>query len=201
MVGWAGGPTPERGSRGRPSARRLWWHARGMSSTDRDPNVPCRVAVLSDTHLRPGGRGLPASVLERLAAADVILHAGDVVTGHLLDELTRVAPTHAVLGNNDHDLVGVLPETLELTLGGVRVAMIHDSGARAGRPNRMRRRFPDADVVVFGHSHDPVDEAGADGQWLFNPGSPTQRRRQPDATMGELELAGGQIVAHRIFVV
>ena len=102
------------------------------------------------------------------------------------------------MGNNDHELVGQLPERLELELGGVRVAMVHDSGARAGRPNRMRRWFPDASLVIFGHSHEPVDEPGTDGQRLFNPGSPTQRRRQPHPTMGILELGGGLILRHEI---
>jgi putative phosphoesterase len=162
-----------------------------------------RVAVLSDTHRRPAGGPedpppLPGAVLAELAVAEVILHAGDIVSGVLLDQLATIAPTYAVLGNNDHELVGRLPETRELTLAGVRVAMIHDSGARAGRARRLQRRFPDADVVVFGHSHDPVDEPGLGGQWLFNPGSPTQRRRQPHPTMGVLHLAGGRVVGHRL---
>ena len=157
-----------------------------------------RVAVLADTHLRGGAEGLPAPVLERLGTVDVILHAGDVVGPRLLDDLAAIAPTHAVLGNNDHDLAGVLPDRVELVIGGVHVAMVHDSGARNGRANRMTRWFPDARLVVFGHSHDPVDEAGADGQWLFNPGSPTQRRRQPVPTMGMLELGGGTVLGHRV---
>src|SRR4051794_7673405 len=104
-----------------------------------------RVAVLSDTHLRPGGRSLPARVLDEVRHADVILHAGDVVHRFLLDELAEQAPVHAVLGNNDHEdrrLVTGLPERLELELAGVRLAMIHDSGPRAGRPMRLRRWFP-----------------------------------------------------------
>jgi uncharacterized protein len=160
-----------------------------------------RVAVLADTHLRPGGRWLPDAVVAHLRTADVILHAGDIVSGALLDELAGYGPTHAVLGNNDVDLVGALPEVLELDLAGVAVAMIHDSGPRAGRAGRLRRRFPEADVVVFGHSHDPVDEPGIDGQLLFNPGSPTQRRRQPHPTMGLLTLEGGAVVDSRIVVV
>lgn len=160
-----------------------------------------RVAVLSDTHLRPGGRGLPSTVHGHLTGADVILHAGDVTSPELLDELAGLAPTHAVLGNNDHELRRRLPERLEVELAGVRVAMVHDSGLRTGREARLRRWFPTADLVVFGHSHEPHDAPGADGQWLFNPGSPTQRRRQPHPTMGLLELAGGRIVDHRILVV
>jgi uncharacterized protein len=162
---------------------------------------PWRVAVLADTHLRGGVDLLAPTVVAHLRAADVILHAGDVVTHDLLDDLGAIAPTHAVLGNNDHDLVGVLPDRLELDLAGVAVAMVHDSGTRKGRPARLRRWFPDADLVVFGHSHDPVDEEGVDGQRLFNPGSPTQRRRQPHRSMGLLDLAAGHVVTHRIVAI
>ncbi len=138
---------------------------------------------------------------DQVEACDAVLHAGDVVTADLLDALRARRPVHAVLGNNDHALVGVLPDRLELTLGGVRVAMVHDSGTRAGRERRMRRWFPDAEVVVFGHSHEPVDAEGVDGQRLFNPGSAVQRRRQPHRTVGVLELGGGRIVRHEILPV
>ncbi len=157
-----------------------------------------RVAVLADTHLRPGGRPLPDLVIAELEAADLILHAGDVVDGFLLDELARFAPVHAVLGNNDHSLVGRLPDRLELDLEGVAIAMVHDSGPRAGRPARMQRWFPGADVVVFGHSHEPVDELGVGAQRLFNPGSPTQRRRQPHPTMGRLTISDGALRGHEV---
>jgi hypothetical protein len=120
------------------------------------------------------------------------------VTADLLAALRAHRPVHAVLGNNDHDLVGTLPDRLELELGGVRVAMVHDSGARAGRERRMRRWFPDAQVVVFGHSHQPVDADGDGGQRLFNPGSAVQRRRQPHRTIGVLELHAGAVVGHEI---
>jgi putative phosphoesterase len=123
----------------------------------------------------------------------VILHAGDLVTGDLLDELSGFAPVHAVLGNNDCELVGLLPEQHELMLGGVRVAMVHDSGPRAGRARRLARRFPEAGVVVFGHSHEPYNERGVGEQVLFNPGSPTQRRRQPRHTIGTLDLVDGLV--------
>lgn len=158
-----------------------------------------RVVVLADTHVRAGSsRHLPADVYRHLRRADVILHAGDVLEAELLDELSGFAPVHAVLGNNDVDLVGTLPETLELELGGVAVAMIHDSGATAGRGRRLHRRFPQADVVVFGHSHQPVDEPGEASQRLFNPGSATWKRRAPDHTIGLLTLGDGTIVDHRI---
>jgi len=157
--------------------------------------------VLADTHIRRGGkRRLPDSAYRWLERAHVILHAGDIVVGEVLDELRGFAPVHAVLGNNDVELAGLLPEVEELEIGGVRVGMIHDSGPSASRAGRMRRRFPDADVVVFGHSHIPWNEAGIDGQLLFNPGSPSDRRMQPDHTLGTLELSGGQIVSAGLHV-
>ena len=160
----------------------------------------CRVAVLADTHLRdrPPWRDLPAEAWRHLRRCDLILHAGDVLDEGILRRLEDAAPIHAVLGNNDVELVGRLPLTLELELGGVKVAMIHDSGDRTGRARRMGRRFPEANLVVFGHSHIPWDEVGESGQVLFNPGSPTNRRSQPSHTMGELELAEGRIVRRRL---
>ena len=159
-----------------------------------------RVLVLADTHLRAGTVDrLPAAVLDAAATVDAILHAGDVVTPDLLDLLGSLAPVHAVLGNNDDAaLAARLPERLEVDLSGVRIGMVHDSGATAGRPRRLRRAFPDADVVVFGHSHVPVDELGVDGQLLFNPGSPTQRRRQPVRTYGHLVLRDGAVAARAV---
>jgi predicted phosphodiesterase len=109
-----------------------------------------------------------------------------------------VAPTFAVLGNNDLGLAGLLPNELSVELAGVRVALVHDSGDRRGRAPRLHRRFPDAALVVFGHSHVPVDEQGIGTQRLFNPGSPTQRRAQPVRTFGWLSLADGQVVARRV---
>ena len=157
------------------------------------------VVVLADTHLTGdvGGR-LPRAALEAVCGADVVLHAGDVVTPEALVELATFAPIHAVLGNNDHRLVGLLPAERSLELGGVRVSLVHDSGPTAGRPARCRRRFPTAQVVIFGHSHAPCAETGLDGQLLFNPGSPTQRRRQPVHTIGRLRLGEGRVLDHRI---
>jgi putative phosphoesterase len=128
----------------------------------------------------------------------VVLHAGDIVVGDVLESLAESAPTYAVLGNNDVELVGSLPERRVLELTGVRVAMVHDSGARKGREARLQRAFPDADVVVFGHSHIPWDAEGIDGQRLFNPGSATERRSQPVHTYGVLELSDGRVADHRI---
>jgi putative phosphoesterase len=152
--------------------------------------------VLADTHIRDGGSTrLSDSAWEHVRRADLILHAGDVMGQDFLEELRAVAPVHAVLGNNDAALSDVLPDTVELELGGVRVAMIHDSGTARGRAVRLRRAFPMADLVVFGHSHIPWNEQGVDGQRLFNPGSPTQRRRQPHRTLGVLDLARGEVSA------
>ena len=161
-----------------------------------------RIVALADTHVRDRGTTrLAPAAWSALRAADVILHAGDVVGPAFLEELRALAPVHAVLGNNDDELRGVLPETLVLDVDGVRVAMVHDSGARAGREGRLHRRFPDADVVVFGHSHIPWNADGVDGQLLFNPGSATQRRAQPHRTLGVLDVAGGRVRDHRIVVV
>ncbi len=153
-----------------------------------------RVIVLADTHIRRGGkRRLPDVVYGALDAADLVLHAGDLVSGEVLEDLERFAPVRAVLGNNDVELDGTLPLQQSFDVDGVCVAMIHDSGPRQGRAGRMHRRFPDADVVVFGHSHIPWNEEGVDGQLLFNPGSPTERRRQPRCTYGVLELDSGAV--------
>ena len=158
-----------------------------------------RVVVLSDTHVRDTGtRDLPAAAWRELERAEVILHAGDVVGAVLLRRLGELAPVHAVLGNNDVALQGSLPEVWEGAVDGVRIGMIHDSGARPGREGRMHRRFPDADLVVFGHSHIPWNAEGAPGQWLLNPGSPTERRGQPHTTIAVLDLAGGTIRSSEI---
>jgi putative phosphoesterase len=136
----------------------------------------------------------PPPVAEQLRHADLILHAGDVCVASVLDELTQYAPVVAVLGNNDAPGVTAwgAAETAELNLDGLSVAMIHDSGAKTGRIVRMRRRFPGADLVVFGHSHIPLDESAGDLR-IFNPGSPTDRRRQPHGTLGLLRIDSGRL--------
>ncbi|MEV0674905.1 metallophosphoesterase family protein [Actinosynnema sp. NPDC050436] len=154
-----------------------------------------RVVVLSDTHAPRRWKGCPPKVAEHLRGADLILHAGDVCVPGVLDELSAYAPVHAVCGNNDGpDVVAWgAPETVELEIAGLRVAMVHDSGQKTGRAARMRRRFPDADLVVFGHSHIPLDVTEA-GVRIFNPGSPTDRRRQPHGTIGLLTIEDGQVL-------
>jgi putative phosphoesterase len=155
--------------------------------------------VLADTHVVPAGRRqLPHPVYDLLEQADLVLHAGDVTTPDLLHELRAFAPVEAVLGNNDHELVGVLPETAIVDVDGYRIGLVHDAGLDPGRAARVRRRFPDADMVVFGHSHLPCDTEGVDGQRLFNPGSPTWKRRAPTHTVGLLEIGAGRLAAHRI---
>jgi putative phosphoesterase len=160
------------------------------------------VVVVSDTHIRRGSsRRLPDAAYRHLDTADLVLHAGDIVVSDVLDELGGFAPVHAVLGNNDIELIGLLPETRQFEVEGVQVAMIHDSGPSNGRAGRMTRRFPEADVVVFGHSHIPWDQEGLDGQLLFNPGSPTERRAQPHHTLGTLDLEDGLVLSHAIHIV
>ena len=159
-----------------------------------------RIVVLADTHVRPGSsRRLPDGVYDHLARADLVLHAGDVVTADLLHELEGFAPVHAVLGNNDHDLLGVLPDRWEVEVDDVRFALVHDAGDRRGRAERLRRGFPDAHVVVFGHSHLPCDEEGVEGQRLFNPGSATWKRQAATHTIGLVEVRSGAVV-HRSIV-
>jgi len=158
-----------------------------------------RVVVVSDTHAPRRWKSCPRAVAARLRGADLILHAGDVCTAAVLDELSDYAPVKVVLGNNDG--LGVAawgaPPTLELDLGGVPAAMIHDSGPRQGRLRRLARRFPGARLVVFGHSHIPLDEH--DGKLrIFNPGSPTDRRRQPQGTIGVLRIEDGRILSAEI---
>ena len=149
--------------------------------------------VLADTHVPRRAKTLPASLLPHLERADLILHAGDLMDPTLLGTLAAYAPVKAVRGNLDPP-DSRLPETLEFEFGGVRIAMIHDSGPKKGRQNRLRRRFPEARVIVFGHSHIPwLDDE--DGLLLLNPGSPTDKRRQPDYTLALLHVTYGSVRA------
>ena len=152
------------------------------------------IAIISDTHMPRGGRRLPAECVERLRAADLIVHAGDLMTLAVLDELRGHGEVVAVHGNvDDGEVRALLPETATVTAEGVSLAVIHDAGARTGRLERLRRRFPGAGAVVFGHSHIPLHERAPDGFQIFNPGSPTERRRAPAHTMGLAELSAGEL--------
>ncbi len=149
------------------------------------------IAIISDTHMPKGGRRLPDACLHRLARAEAIVHAGDLCTEAVLDELRALGPpVTAVYGNvDDAALRRVLPAAAMVSLGERRIAVVHDAGPAAGRLTRMRRRFPGADAVVFGHSHIPLIETAADGAFVIvNPGSPTERRRAPTHTMALAEL-------------
>jgi putative phosphoesterase len=152
-----------------------------------------QIALIADTHLTPG-RELPAACTDRLRASDVILHAGDFVAAEALNDLAALGPCLiAVHGNRDDpEVIDRLPETTTTEVEGIRFALIHDAGPATGRLERMRTRFPDADVVLFGHSHMPL-HAHADGFHIFNPGSPTQRRRAPHRTIGLATAKGGRI--------
>jgi uncharacterized protein len=150
------------------------------------------VSIIADTHIPKRAKDLPAGAYELIGRSDAVIHAGDILTNEFLKKLSNMVPVYAVLGNND---IGVtLPETLELELDGINIAVIHDAGPRNGRRNRMKMRFPNARIVVYGHSHIPecTDESGL---LLFNPGSPTDRRRQPEHTMGLLKIAEGDFEA------
>ena len=154
-----------------------------------------QIAIISDTHMPRGGRRLPPDCLARLAAADLIVHAGDLCTPALLRELEALNPVVAVRGNvDDAQLQRLLPETAVLGLpDGPEVVVVHDAGPARGRVARLRARFPTAAAVVFGHSHLPLQERAEDGFQIFNPGSPTERRRAPAHTMGVANVAGGRI--------
>jgi len=153
-----------------------------------------RLAIISDTHLPRGGRALPPACVEQLRAADLILHAGDFMELAVLEELQALGPTVcAVRGNVDSaELQARLPLTRVVAAEGVKIAMVHDAGPSDRRFDRLRRRFPDADAVVFGHSHIPLLERDA-GFTIFNPGSPTERRRAPHHTMGLATVDHGAV--------
>jgi uncharacterized protein len=159
------------------------------------------LAVISDTHLPRGARALPEGCVERLRSADLVLHAGDLVTAEVLADLRALGrPVAAVHGNVDDDEVRrLLPSARMVAVAGARIAMVHDGGATAGRLARLQRRFPDADAVIFGHSHIPLHQRDrATGFQIFNPGSPTDRRRQPTHTMGLARIGEDGAVAFEL---
>jgi putative phosphoesterase len=154
-----------------------------------------RVAVVADTHLPRRGSGLlPPACRDAIAAADLVVHAGDLADLAALAMLRTLGPPLvAVHGNADAPAVrAALPATAAVDLPGLRLAVTHDAGAEAGRLARLRRRFPDAGAVVFGHSHVPLLARADDGFLILNPGSPTDRRRQPRPSMAVMEVAEGR---------
>lgn len=159
--------------------------------------------LISDTHLPHRGADLPAPVWDAVDAADVVIHAGDWVSVDLLDRLeARAARVVGCWGNNDgFDLRARLPERAEVTLEGVRFTVVHETGSATGREARVASRYPETDVLVFGHSHIPWDTSAATGLRLLNPGSPTDRRRQPHCTYMTAVVDGGalgEVTLHRL---
>ena len=153
-----------------------------------------RLLLVADTHVPKRARALPAAVRRAASEVDVIVHAGDWVEAGVFDELSALAPVLGVWGNNDGaSLRARLPEVARADIEGVRVAVIHETGPAAGREKRMDAAFPDADLLVFGHSHIPWDTVTPGGLRLLNPGSPTDRRRQPDCTLMTVTLADGGV--------
>ena len=152
------------------------------------------IAIVSDTHLPKGRRELPEECLRICRESDLIVHAGDFMKIEVLEMFECFGPpVLAVSGNVDSaELQGRLPETVTVEVESARLSVIHDSGPRKGRLNRMRRRFPDSDAVIFGHSHLPLHEE-EDGFQIFNPGSPTERRRSPFKSMGKATVEGDRI--------
>jgi putative phosphoesterase len=162
-----------------------------------------KLLLISDTHVPKRARDLPQPVWDEVDRADVVLHAGDWVTAALLDALRdRAARLIGCWGNNDGpDLRARLPEAAHATLEGVRFTVVHETGGATGRDQRMARRHPDTDVLVFGHSHIPWDTTAATGLRLLNPGSPTDRRRQPHCTYMTTNVADGvlgKVVLHKL---
>lgn len=162
-----------------------------------------RVVLISDTHLPHRGRSLPDQVWSAIETADAVIHAGDWVSEDLLDALeARANRLIGCWGNNDGpDLRSRLPERADVTLAGVRLTVVHETGAAAGREVRMAAHFPDTDVLVFGHSHIPWDTTAGSGLRLLNPGSPTDRRRQSHCTYMTAVLSNGmvgEVTLHRI---
>lgn len=153
-----------------------------------------RAVILADTHVPRRARELPPELWAAIDAADVVIHAGDWVCRELVDDIAARARLVGVFGNNDGpDIRALLPEVAYETLGGVRVAVVHETGASGGRERRMAAAYDGVDLLVFGHSHIPWDTTAPDGLRLLNPGSPTDRRRQPYGTWVEAAFEGGEM--------
>ena len=159
------------------------------------------VALISDTHIAGPRRKLPAACVELISTSDLVVHTGDFMTEDVLDELGALGPpVEAVYGNMDTPgLRRRLPAERLVELPGTSLGLIHDAGPAKGRIERMRHRFPDAAAVVFGHSHMPLHER-QQGFQLFNPGSPTERRRAPRHSMGLARVKDGAISFEHVFI-
>jgi len=159
------------------------------------------IAVISDTHLPRGNRRLAAACVERVADADLVIHAGDFVAASALDELEAVGtPLAAVHGNvDDAEVRSRLPKQLTFAVDGLALGVVHDGGPARGRLDRLARRFPDVAAVIFGHSHMPLHEK-REGFQIFNPGSPTERRRAPGHTMGMARTESGQVSFEHVYL-
>lgn len=162
-----------------------------------------RLLLLSDTHVPARARDLPAVVWDEVDGADLVIHAGDWVDARLLDRLEeRAARLVGVAGNNDHGVLRErLPEIARVEVEGVRIAVVHETGGKERREQRMDAAFPGTDVLVFGHSHIPWDSTTPGGMRLLNPGSPTDRRRQPHATVMRLTIDAGAVGDPELLVV
>ena len=186
-------PAPERRATGRRRADATYDHA-------------VLIAVIADTHLPRGQRRIPDACVARIRAAELVIHAGDISTPEALADIEAFGtPVRAVHGNIDtEELRRKLPESIEIEAAGARIAVVHDAGPSKRRLERMRLRFPDADAVIFGHSHIPLHEvaegepSAARGFQIFNPGSPTDRRRQPHHTMGMALAREGRVAFEHV---
>jgi putative phosphoesterase len=164
--------------------------------------VSTRIVILSDTHVPQRARGLPPAVWDAVDAADLVIHAGDWNGIALLDEMEqRAARLLAVRGNNDApEFAARLPEVARETVDGIRIAVVHETGGKEGREARMAAAFADTDLLVFGHSHIPWDTVAPTGLRLLNPGSPTDRRRQPHGTFVSAVADDGRLHAEWVIV-
>jgi len=160
-----------------------------------------QIAIVSDTHMPRGSRAIPEECVEWLRSADLVLHAGDLSTPAVLEDLRALGPpVAAVHGNIDSaELRRLLPERQVIDAAGVRIGLVHDAGQASGRLQRMRLAFPECEAVVFGHSHIPLHEE-AGGFQIFNPGSPTDRRRQPRHSMGVARVARGRVSFEHVWL-
>jgi len=156
--------------------------------------------LTADTHVPRRARDLPARLWEDIVGADVVIHAGDWVDEALLDTMLAAARRLiGVYGNNDGPALRArLPEVARAELDGLRLAVVHESGPAQGRERRCALRFPDTDVLVFGHSHIPWDTTAPTGLRLLNPGSPTDRRRQPRYTHMTATVQAGRLSEVRL---